>query len=237
MLILGFGLLVPGILPAQTSAAPTQWQSLRILESCDPVYPLRLLQLAVTEGEARVTISVDSAGTLTEWLVTGYTQPEFADSAVAAIKEWKYEPARLNGRPVGVTSELTFHFTAQGVVISSPNLVETIEAQTLRLFAGRYKFRTCMPQDLDRAPTPIATVSPAYPRDLAQKGVRGAVEVEFYIDPSGAVRLPSLAPGENVELGGLAIAALSQWKFSPPTSHGRAVLVKAVQEFNFRDGG
>jgi len=66
--------------------------------------------------------------------------------------------------------------------------------------------------------------------------VRGSVNVEFYIDETGAVRLPSLAPGENLELGSLAIAALSQWRFNPPTSRGRAVLVKAVQTFNFKDG-
>jgi len=236
MLILGFGLLVPGIVRPQTSAARSEWQSLKIVQTGEPAYPLRLMQLGVTEGEARVVVSVDSTGTLTEWLVTGYTQSDFADSAVAAIREWKFEPARLQGRPVGVIAELIFHYTAQGVVVSSQNVGDIIEAQVLRMLDGRYKFRPCAADELDRVPTPITTVAPAYPRALAQQGVQGAVAVEFYIDETGAVRLPSVAPGESLELGGRAIAALSQWRFTPPTSRGRAVLVKAVQTFNFKDG-
>jgi len=236
MLALGIGLLLAGSAPAQTAAGRTDWQSLRIVEPRDPVFPPRLMQLAVTQGEARVVISVDPKGALTEWLVTGYTRPEFATAAVAAIKEWRFEPARLRGEPMGVIVELTFHYTAQGVVVSSLNLAEMVEVQTMRLLDDRYQFRACTPAELDRVPAPLRTVAPAYPLALAKQGVRGSVNVEFYIDETGAVRLPSLAPGENLELGGLAIAALSQWKFTPPTSRGRAALVKAVQTFDFKDG-
>jgi len=236
MLTLGIGLLLVGSAPAQTAAGRTDWQSLKVVEFSDPVYPPRLMQLAVTQGEARVVISVDRQGALTEWLVTGYTRPEFATAAVDAIKEWKFEPARLRGEPLGAIAELTFHFTAQGVVVSSLNFGEMIEVQTMRLFDERYEFRACLPAELDRAPAPLSMVAPAYPLALAKQGVRGSVNVEFYIDETGAVRLPSLEPGDNLALGSLAIAALSQWKFTPPTSRGRAALVKAVQTFDFRDG-
>ena len=236
MLALGIGLLLAGSAPAQTAAGRTDWQSLRIVEPRDPVFPPRLMQLAVTQGEARVVISVDRKGALTEWLVTGYSRPEFATAVVEAIKEWKFEPARLRGEPMGAIAELTFQFTAQGVVVSSVNLAELAEIQTMGLLDDRYQFRACLPAELDRMPAPLRTVAPAYPLALAKQGVRGSVAVEFYIDETGAVRLPSLAPGENLELGGLAIAALSQWKFTPPTSRGRAALVKAVQTFDFKDG-
>jgi TonB family protein len=194
------------------------------------------MQRAVTQGEARVVICVDATGELTEWLVIGYTQPEFADSAVAAIKVWKFEAARLQGEPVGVTAELSFYYTAQGVVVSSQNLVEMVEAQTMRMLDGRYLYQPCALSELDRLPVPVATVAPVYPRELAQKGVQGTVEVEFYIDQTGAVRLPSVTTKDNLELSRLAVAALNQWKFTPPTSRGRGVLVKAVQTFNFKDG-
>lgn len=236
MLALGIGLLLAGSAPSPAAVDRSDWQSLKVVESSDPVFPPRLMQLAVTQGEARVVISVDRKGALTEWLVTGYTRPEFATAVVEAIKEWKFEPARLRGEPMGAIAELTFQFTAQGVVVSSVNLAELAEIQTMRLLDGRYRFRACMPAELDRVPAPLSTVAPAYPRALAEQGVRGSVNVEFYIDETGAVRLPSLAPGENLELGSLAIAALSQWKFTPPTSRGRTALVKAVQTFNFKDG-
>jgi TonB family protein len=236
VLILGLGLLLSGSVLAQSSPAASEWQSLKILQTVEPVFPYRLMQLTVTEGEARVVINIDSTGKLAEWLVIGYTQPEFADAAVAAVKQWQFEPARFRGTPVGAISELSFHFSAQGVVVSSQNLVDIVEAQTMRMFGDRYVFEPCPPRELDRLPEPIATVAPAYPKVLAEKGVHGRVTVEFYIDQTGAVRLPSVTTEDNVELGGLAVAAMSQWKFTPPTSRGRSVLVKAVQVFDFKDG-
>ena len=96
----------------------------------DPIFPYRLQQLAVGTGEARVAINTDAKGKLVEWLVVAYTQPEFADSAVVAIKQWRYEPARWRGEPVGTTIELIFSYEAKGVVVSTANLDERFEADS-----------------------------------------------------------------------------------------------------------
>ena len=88
-------------------------------------------------------------------------------------------------------------------------------------------------KELDRIPTPMVTVAPDYPAELAQKGVRGKVTVDFYIDESGTVRMPSVPPLDNSELVELAVKALRQWKFGVPTRDGKPVLVKASQSFNF----
>lgn len=177
VLMLGLGLLLSGSVLAQPAPAAAEWQPLKMVQTDEPVFPYRLMQLTVTQGDARVIISIDSTGKLVEWLVTGYTQPEFADSAVAAIKNWQFEPARYRGTPVGAIAELSFHFSAQGVVISTQNLVDIVEAQTMRMLDGREVFRPCPARDLDRMPEAIATVAPAYPKTLADKGVRGRVTV------------------------------------------------------------
>jgi TonB family protein len=236
VLILGLGLLLSGSVLAQPSPATPEWQSLKILQTVEPIFPYRLMELTLTEGEARLVIRVDTTGKLAEWLVVGYTQPEFADAAVAAVKQWQFEPARFHGIPVGTISELSFTFSARGVVVSQ-SVADIVEAQTLRMFNGRYVFEPCPSAELDRQPEPIAAVAPSYPKALADKGVRGQVTVEFYIDQTGTVRLPSVSMRDNVELGSLAVTAVSQWKFTPPTSRGRSVLVKAVQVFDFKDGG
>jgi periplasmic protein TonB len=235
VLILGLGLLLAGSVLAQPSPATAEWQSLKILQTVEPIFPYHLMQLTVTEGDARVVINVDATGKLAEWLVIGYTQPEFADAAVAAIKQWQFEPARYRGMPVGAISELNFHFSARGVVISQ-NVCDLIEAYTTRMLDGHYTFQPCPSSELDRPPAVITSVTPVYPKALADKGVHGQVTVEFYIDQTGAVRLPSVTTQDNVELGALAVEAVGQWKFTPPTSRGRGVLVKAVQVFNFKDG-
>ena len=236
MLILGIGVLLSGSLFAQTSAFRSDWQSLNILQTTDPIFPPQLLQLTVTEGEARVVINTDATGKLIDWLVIGYTHREFADTAVVAIKQWKFEPARLQGEPVGTTTELSFYFEAKGVVVSSPNIIENLEGRLMRFLDGRYAYQPCSPQALDRMPTPVVTVAPRYSSQLAGNGVKGRIKIEFFIDETGAVRMPAASAADNAVLTSLAINALSQWKFAPPTSKGRSVLVKAIQEFEFKNG-
>ncbi len=227
------GLLAVDTAFAQAPSAVPEWQSMKIMETVDPIFPIALQQLSVTKGEARVVINVDPDGKLSDWLVVGYTMPEFADAAVRALKRWKYEPARLRGEPVGTTSELIFHFETQGTLVVSQTAMENLQARSIRLMAGAYAYRPCTLKDLDRIPTPIYTVSPLYPADLAAKGIGGRVAIDFYIDETGSVRMPAGSPKDNSELTAAAIAALRQWKFEPPTRSGRPVLVKATQVFNF----
>jgi len=237
MLILGIGLLLSGSALAQSPQPAPVWQSLKVLETVEPIYPHRLLEVAVVRGEARVAISVDATGKLEELLVVGYTDREFADAAVSAIKEWKFEPARLRGEPVGATTELLFNFETRGTVVSSVTIADMIEAQYRRILDGRYVYRPCTLPELDRIPLPLVTVQPRYSTQLAEQGVKGRVTIEFFIDENGAVRMPTGSAEDNSQLTALAIDAVAKWKFEPPTSRGLKVLVRASQVFNFANGG
>ena len=235
MLILGIGVLLSGSLLAQTSISRSDWQSLKILQTADPIFPSHLVQVGVGDGEARVVINTDAGGKLVDWLVVGYTHREFAEAAVVAIKQWRFEPARLRGEPVGTTVELSFYFEAKGVVVSTTS-ADILEGQLMRIMATHYTYQPCSPRELDRIPTPVVTITPQYSGALAKKGVQGKVTVEFFIDETGAVRLPAASANDDTLLTALAIDALSQWKFAPPTSKGRGVLVRASQEFDFKNG-
>jgi len=237
MHIVSLGALLAGSLFSPLGAAPAGWQSLGIEQTVEPVFPPVLLQIGLTEGEARVAIDTDANGKLVEWLVVGYTKKEFADSSVAAIRQWNFTPARLGDESVGTIVELRFYFSAHGVVVSSANPSDLLEAQTMRMFAGRYTYLPCSGRELDQAPTPVVTVAPRYGTDLAKRGIGGSVRIDFYIDELGAVRMPCVAAENHGVLPALAIEALKQWRFAPPTSRGRAVLVKASEEFRFDNGG
>jgi protein TonB len=39
--------------------------------------------------------------------------PAFSDAAVAAVKQWRFEPARLDGKPVDITVKIPVKFTLQ----------------------------------------------------------------------------------------------------------------------------
>ena len=210
---------------------------MKIQQTTEPVFPHHLLQVGVTRGSARVVISTSADGKLSDCLLLGYTHPQFGETAVAALKQWTFVPARMQGEPVGTVDELEFDFSTSGVVVTTPNIVEVEEARILRVRPDHFTPLACAARSLDESPKPILTVNPSYPLALAKRGFKGSIVVDFYIDETGAVRLPSVSSEQDAVLTRLAVDALKQWRFSPPTIRGRPVLVRASQVFNFSNGG
>lgn len=220
---------------AQLAATSNPLQSLRVLESNLPVFPQELLQLGVREGEVRVAFSVDATGKMEDCLVVAYTHKEFARVTMAAVKRWKFEPARFNGQPIAAASEVEVKFEVEGTVVVSLTPNETVNARIYSLLERGDSYRPRTLRELDRIPTPIAAPSPAFPARLAKSsGGVNNVTVSFYIDESGAVRMPSVGSDDDPDLAAAAIDALRNWKFEPPTCKGKPVLVRASQQFNFR---
>lgn len=209
---------------------------MRINQTVPVVFPSELGQLGITSGDVGVAISIDETGKLTDCLVTAYSHPKFADRAVEALKRWKYEPARLNGEPHSATAELTFHFETRGPIIVNLTLSSYLELMSVQLRPTAFSYSACRLSQLDRIPTPTKVVQPGLPlaaKDLKKKLV---VTVHFYIDEHGQVRLPAVDRESSQAAEAFAaeaLAAVSQWQFEPPLSHGQPVLVAARQDFNF----
>lgn len=230
-MILAAALIGPAL--AQWPSASIDYTPLKIIQTREPHFPFQLQSSPVMDGEARVVVNIDSEGRLVDWLVTGYTRREFADTAVEALKSWQYEPARLRGQKCATVREIDFNFSRTGVVISLTS-IESLENQIDRMMPGRHLFRTFQLRELDRIPVPSKVVPPEYPESLAAKGARGSVVVEFYIDPTGQVRMPAALKWDEDALADLAVAAVSQWRFEPPRAKGQPVLAIARQEFKFQ---
>lgn len=202
-------------------------------ENPPPLYPLLLKVEGITRGNAIVAISVGADGRLSDSLVLGYTHELFAQACVEVLKEWRFTPARLDGTPVPARIELTFNFTLEGAVISA-NIVNHFYFDHFETLGdGRYSYRPCRTNEVDRVPAPVVKVTPKYAFEAEQQGVRGKVEVRFYIDETGAVRLPAVDANAHPYLADTALAAVKEWRFEPPTHRGRPVLIAASQVFDF----
>lgn len=216
---------------AQNISAEPAHQPLKIIQTVAPAYPPGQLLAGTTEGEARIAISVDETGRLTEWLVLAFSDRAFADAALAALRQWRFEPARRADGPVSARSELTFNFEAHGVVIS--HTVSSFMQAYLRRLERHYAYAPCARAEIDQPPALANFVPPAYGKDMARRGIAGSVTVEFYIDETGAVRLPAIVASDHDDLSALTVDALRHWKFAPPTRNGHPVLVKVQQRFDF----
>jgi len=208
---------------------------LKIVQTIEPAFPAAMVQRGITQGEASLAINTGPDGRLVDLLVVSYSRPEFAEAAKSAVKQWTFEPARLDGEPVGTTVEIRFSFEAHGVIVSMSTVGDVLDAQLARIFRDGFSYQPCGARTLDKLPAPVVSVTPRYSKELAARGIKGRVRIEFYIDEDGNVRLPATTITDDSMLTALAVEAIKQWKFSPPTSRGRAVLVRASQDFEFRE--
>jgi TonB family protein len=192
-------------------------------------YPSSMLYEGIYSGEARIVISVDEKGQLNDYLVTGYTEKEFAKAAVLAIKRWKYKPALVRGDPRLSRAEVFFEFRDRGVIVS--NLPGAMETRVLSsAFGQRYAYAPCQLRELDQIPTPIHVVSPA----IEASSAAHEVTVGFFIDEEGKVRMPAVNRASADDYyAAAAVAAVEQWRFNPPLRKGQPVLVYAEQVFNY----
>jgi len=198
----------------------------------EPQMPASLRMNGLANGQVVVVIDIDAEGKLADWLVLGASHRELIRPCVEALQDWRFRPAHYDGVPVLAQLQLTIDVSQTGAVVNR-TAVETVADLLDKLGGRRYDYRTCPAGEIDRPLVAITTVSPQYPAEAAKEGVRGRVKVYFYVDEQGTVRMPAVPADTPPYLSYVAIKALREWKFEPPTSRGRPVLVAVTQEFNF----
>ena len=62
------------------------------------------------QGIVQLEAIIDEQGTVTEIEVRSGLPMGLTEAAVDAARQWRYRPARLNGRPVAVYFILSVHF-------------------------------------------------------------------------------------------------------------------------------
>lgn len=235
-LLLAASLCLP--LPAFAVDATADYVPMKMVQTEPVIFPSEAHNLGVREGEAHVSVAVDENGKITDYLVTAYTHPAFADAAVNALRKWEFEPAYVQGKPRNSLVDLAFSFESKGVSVVSLDVITYVEQLNYHLHPGTYRYHVSTLRELDHIPTPTKVVRPAYAIESAkhQTGVV-TITVQFFIDETGHVRMPSVTretDASNALLAAAAVAAVSQWEFEPPMSHGHPVLVEARQDFNFK---
>lgn len=223
--------------PVAQAAPLSAYTPMKVIQTQPVSYPRQLTDLGITTGQVRVSVQIDETGQLTDHLVTAYSHPLFAESAVQALKKWRYEPAVLQGQARSATVDLEFVFETRGMVVVNMNVGSYVEMRNIQLRPTANSYRVSRLSELDSIPTPAKVVSPVYPPTADQERQEATVTVFFYIDEQGNVRMPAVSRESseaNEILAGAALQAVTEWKFEPPLSRGRPVLVAARQDFHFR---
>jgi TonB family protein len=79
-----------------------------LLKKVQPAYPSSALRMR-TEGGVKLLATIGKTGNVTEVKVVS-GEPLLTQSAVEAVKQWKYKPYLLNGDPVEIQTEISINF-------------------------------------------------------------------------------------------------------------------------------
>jgi len=79
------------------------------IRDAHPYYPSSLRGIW-TEGVVKMRARIGVDGYVADVSIVGDAQPDLAQSAIAAVREWQYTETLLNCAPVEVTMDVTVNF-------------------------------------------------------------------------------------------------------------------------------
>ena len=98
----------PTIAAPQLSEVPASFVEDHLIQKINPEYP-QMARIAHVQGAVVLQCNIDKLGNVTELrAVSGH--PLLIQSALDAVKKWKYRPFLLNGSPVAVKTRITVNF-------------------------------------------------------------------------------------------------------------------------------
>ncbi|MBI5691150.1 MAG: TonB family protein [Verrucomicrobia bacterium] len=211
---------------------PRSDEGLKIIPSFAPYFPPSLLAEGITSGFVQAVLHVGADGRVLDHLVLACSHRELLAEFQAGLREWEFVPARRRGEPIAVRTEVVFHFEARGAVVSLT--ATTAATAATRWVPTETISLACTPRELDRPPAAQVTISPTHPGPRLQPPLhQGSATVDFYVDAEGRPRMPVVVASSHEAFGDAAIAALLQWRFSPPLRAGQPTAVRVRQTFVF----
>lgn len=205
----------------------------KLEEIVNPIYPRSLSDMGTFEGSATILIELDENGKMTDWLPLSATHMEFVDAIANVINQWTFSPASRNGEAIPDAFSLTIRFKNEGV-ITGYNGMQMAGAFLNSCRNPSEEALVAQYSQLDKIPTPTMIVQPNV-SGIEETERAGKVTLGFFIDENGKVRMPVLLNCEgDIGLAYAAHAALTQWTFEKPTVKGKAVTVRASQQFIFK---
>lgn len=192
-----------------------------------PLFPSGMQARGIWEGDAIVACNYDEKGWPKDALVLSASREEFGEAAVEAVLDWKFIPSPGEQPALRRAMLVRFIFRKQGVSVtmSSPRIGT---GKSLRAEVSHYTPISF--DELDRVPRVVSQP----PTTAVQKAsAPGKVEVSFFVDESGRVRLPVVTDAASPELAEAAASTIAKWRFEAPRQQGRPVIAYQTMSLSF----
>jgi TonB family protein len=169
-----------------------------LIKAVDPVYP-EIARQAQIEGVVILEIRADEKGNVEAARILR-SIPLLDQAAIDAVKQWKYEPLVINGKPQKILFTVTVRF------MMKPGDKE----KALDKFAeGAVKAEGSV-----KPPLLIKAVDPVYPEEAKKAGIEGVVILAAKTDATGHVQDVMVLRSIPM-LNQAAVDAVKQWAYEP----------------------
>jgi TonB family protein len=175
----------------------------KLVTCVNPVYP-EIARQAQVEGTVILEATTDEKGNV-ESVKILRSIPVLDQAAVDAVRQWKYEPMIIDGKPRKVVFTVT--------VLFKLNPSEKEKAY-LKFAQGAVRAEGEI-----KPPKPLKVVDPVYPAEAKKAGVEGTVILAVKTDAAGKVQ-DTMILRSIPALNQAAIDAVRQWVYEPLIVNG-----------------
>lgn len=195
----------------KSTPAEGQMEKAAVTQRTPVTYPKQAKEDKV-QGEVVAKVTIDENGSVADVdIVSGHEL--LREATLESLKQWKFVPARLNGKPVRSQASVEVHF----VLKDSPSE----SAEPLRLKADA------------TGPKLIHKIDPVYPTAAKKAGVEGSVILQVTINAQGEVSEVKLERGHDL-LKDAAMEAVRQWRYRPTLLNGNPIAVVVAVTIEFK---
>ncbi|RPJ02860.1 MAG: energy transducer TonB, partial [Candidatus Aminicenantes bacterium] len=191
----------------------------KLVKEVKPVYPAEARKAGL-EGIVILEAKADEQGNVVDSRILR-SVPALDKAAIDAVKQWKYEPLVIDGKPRKAIFTVTVRFALKEK--------EADRANALKNFA---EGAVAAEGDI-KPPKQVKDVMPVYPEAARSAGVQGVVILSVRTDEYGRVQ-DTMVLRSNPLLDQAAIDAVKQWVYEPLVVEGKAVPAVFTVTVRFR---
>ena len=209
LLLVLIGISIPQESPQSRLRLAADVAEGNLLSKVEPAYP-QMAKIAHVEGDVVLSAYIGKTG-LIENLRAVSGHPLLIQSAMDAVRQWKYKPYMVNGEPVAVETTVTVKYRMPGSAATP---------RKLRISSG-------VAND-----NKISGTDPDYPLEAKRQHIQGDVLLRIIIDERGNVADALVTSGDPI-LAEAAVSAVKTWKYKPWLLNGEPVTVEAPVTIRF----
>ena len=196
----------------------------KLIKMVKPFYPEDARKAGI-EGVVILEATTDIYGRVINTTVLR-SIPELDQVAMAAVKQWVFEPMIVDGEPRGVIFTVTCNFQPDELDEPEQDIEDTTQPRMI------LKKKPVKAVGDIISPKVIKKVKPVYPESAREAGIEGVVILEATTDEYGRV-VDTKILRSIPELDQAAIDAVKQWVFEPMIIDGepRSVVFTVTVKF------